>query len=101
MATDRVDQATDDVFAYIESLDAREALGELLHVSRQYEQMAGATLALGKEPTTLAMMMMPVCIALGLRIADGDGGMVPIPPPHDGSIHSCQLIARSVQAARG
>lgn len=99
MAGDKVDQATGDVFAYIESLDASEALGELLHIGSMYQSAAGVSLSVGVHPTKLAMMMMPICIALGQQVAKGTGAMVPTPPPRDG-MHSCTLIGRSIEASR-
>lgn len=101
MGAEQIDQATADIFAYIDSLDAREALGELRHVGAMYQSTADVLMRAGKHPTTLAMMLMPVVIALAARVHNGTGGMVPTPPPHDGSIHSCTLLGRSIRAAMG
>lgn len=95
----KVDQATEDIFAYIDSLDASEALGELRHVGAMYQRVADVYMRMGTQPTTVALMLMPVVIALGAQVQSGTGGIVPTPPPHDGSVHTCTLLGRSIQAA--
>jgi hypothetical protein len=100
MDQEAFDQTTEDLFAYVESLDASEALGELLHVGALYRRASGASLAIGQQPTMLALMLLPICVGLAEQVAKGTGAMVPTAPPHDGSVHTCILIARAIEASR-
>jgi hypothetical protein len=98
MDQEAFDQTTADIEAYIGSLDAREALGEIEHLTANYQRAGGlaATGAINLAP--YAQLYLPLVLMLCKRLSEGDGGLQPIPPPHDGSVHTCTLIARTLTA---
>lgn len=97
MSEHTTDQCVSDVFAYIDTLDPGEALGEILHMGRCYSN--ALRLLPEDKAKEMAAVFLPVIIATAERIKPA---VQHVDPPHGTDVlHSCTLLHRSIHAVRG
>ena len=87
-------QATKDIFAYVDSLDLPEVLGELAHIEEMHARVSWLAIAAGIDTSATEGIMLHVVLALSRRLI-GLVGVEAKAPGHDGALlHSCTLVSR-------
>lgn len=97
--TPEVRQAVADLRAYVETLSAAEALGEIADLSTFYAMTAHLSVAIGRPGAVrvLAELMTPLLFDLARRIDVGQvpgAGGISSTPPAPGAVRTRELVGR-------
>lgn len=94
----------DDLMAYVGTLDADEALGELQHLAQCYRRTAANARMIDRlfktnSKANYDSVMVPLVFAIVDRIQEGTGGLTP-KSPERGLVHTCDLLFGAIREGR-